>query len=43
MQRLAARIRVCSECGSDNIEYDPVHESRFCHECGTVLEENEFV
>ena len=29
----------CIECGSGKIGYDPVHDSRYCRDCGIVLEE----
>jgi len=34
---------VCFECGSTEIDYDPVHDSRYCHSCGTVLRYYAFV
>ena len=32
----------CMECGSDKIGYDPIHDNRYCRDCGVVLEEFEF-
>ncbi len=29
----------CIDCGSDKIKYDPLHGSKFCRDCGIVLEE----
>lgn len=29
----------CMECGSDKIAYDPIHDSKYCRDCGIVLEE----
>ena len=29
----------CMECGSGRIAYDPAHDSRFCRDCGIVIEE----
>lgn len=36
------RLR-CSECGSSKIAIDKIDESRYCKECGTVIEEVRFV
>ncbi len=43
MQKLTTGTRMCFECGSTNIDYDPVHESKYCKDCGTVIDEYEFV
>jgi len=32
----------CMECGSDKISYDPAHDSKYCRECGIVVEEFAF-
>jgi len=32
----------CFECGSANIGFDKNSESKYCRECGLVIEENNF-
>ncbi|MBI4896254.1 MAG: hypothetical protein HY832_01780 [Candidatus Aenigmarchaeota archaeon] len=29
----------CSECGSQDFDYDDINGGRFCAQCGTVIQE----
>jgi len=32
----------CFECGSKKIGYDPTSETKFCRDCGVMIEEFRF-